>query len=78
MPGRVAAPTLVVSVVDQVQATVLSVDPEKRRIGLSLDTKKLKDDSTKPEEVNLADYSKPKQSLGTLGDLLKESMKKQK
>ncbi len=75
---RISHPQEVVHVGDQVQATVLSVDVEKRRIGLSLDTKRQTDGNAKPDEVNLADYTKPKQSFGTLGDLLKESMKKQK
>lgn len=74
---RITHPQEVVSVGDQVQATVLSVDMDKHRIGLSLDTKRQTDASAKPE-VNVADYAKPKQSFGTLGDLLKESMKKQK
>lgn len=74
---RISHPQEVLNVGDRVQAKVLSVDPDKRRIGLSLDTKPTNDQATKPE-VNLADYGKPKQSFGTLGDLLKESMKKQK
>ncbi|MEN8180045.1 MAG: 30S ribosomal protein S1 [Pseudomonadota bacterium] len=74
---RISHPQEVVSVGDQVQATVLSVDMDKHRIGLSLDTKHQTDESAKPE-VSVADYAKPKQSFGTLGDLLKESMKNQK
>jgi len=60
-----------------VQARVLSVDMEKHRIGLSLDKKYEGEESVKPE-TKVADYAEPKQSFGTLGDLLKESMKKQK
>jgi small subunit ribosomal protein S1 len=74
---RITHPQEVVSVGDQVQARVLSVDLDKHRIGLSLDTKRQTDEVAKPE-VNLAEYAKPKQGFGTLGDLLKESMKKQK
>ena len=59
------------------QARVLSVDMEKHRIGLSLDKKHEGEESARPE-VNVADYVKPKWSPGTLGDLLKESRKKQK
>jgi hypothetical protein len=60
-----------------VQARVLSVDIEKHRIGLSLDIKYEGEESTGPE-VNVADYVKPEWSPGTLGDLLKDSRKKQK
>lgn len=74
---RIRHPQDVVSVGDQVQARVLSVDMEKHRIGLSLDKKKEAEEDTRPE-VNVADYSEPKQGFGTLGDVLRESMKKQK
>jgi len=74
---RISHPQDVVSVGDQVQARVLSVDMEKHRIGLSLDKKYEGEESVKPE-TKVADYAEPKQSFGTLGDLLKESMKKQK
>jgi len=73
---RVSHPQEVVSVGDRVQARVLSVDLEKHRIGLSLDKKYEAEESARPE-VNVADYTKPEQSFGTLGDLLKESLKKQ-
>ncbi len=75
---RITHPQEVVSVGDQVQATVLSVDMDKHRIGLSLDTKRQTTDESAKPEVNLADYTKPKQGFGTLGDLFKESMNKQK
>ena len=74
---RVSHPQEVLSVGDQVQARVLSVDTEKHRIGLSLDKKYEAEESARPA-INVADYAKPDQSFGTLGDLLKESMKKQK
>ena len=74
---RINHPQEVVSVGDQVQARVLSVDMEKHRIGLSLDKKHEGEESAR-SEVNVADYVKPKWSPGTLGDLLKESRKKQK
>ena len=74
---RINHPQEVVSVGDQVQARVLSVDMEKHRIGLSLDIKHKGEESARPE-VNEADYVKPKWSPGTFGDLLKESRKKQK
>jgi small subunit ribosomal protein S1 len=74
---RITHPQEVLNVGDRVEATVLSVDPDKRRISLSLASQGEAVESPK-QEVNLADYAKPKQSFGTLGDLLKESMKKGK
>lgn len=73
---RVNQPQDVVSVGDLVQATVLSIDMEKKRIGLSLDTERHESAGAAPSLV--ADYGKPKHSFGTLGDLLKESMDKKK
>jgi len=73
---RISHPQEVVSVGDQVQATVLSVDMEKHRIGLSLDMERKSEEGAGPDIT--AEYKQPKQSLGTLGDLLRESMKKQK
>ncbi|MEN8168246.1 MAG: 30S ribosomal protein S1 [Pseudomonadota bacterium] len=73
---RINHPQEVVSVGDKVEATVLSVDMEKQRIGLSLNSERRNEESVKPNLVE--DYAKPKQGFGTLGDLLKESMKKQK
>jgi small subunit ribosomal protein S1 len=74
---RISHPQEVVSVGDQVQARVLSVDMEKHRIGLSLNRIHEGEESARPA-VNVADYVKPKYSPGTLGDLLNESRKKQK
>ena len=74
---RINHPQEVVSVGDQVQARVLSVDMEKHRIGLSLVKKHDGEENARPE-VNEADYVKPKWSPGTLGDLLKDSRIKQK
>ncbi len=73
---RINHPQEVVSVGDQVKATVLSVDMEKQRIGLSLNSERQQEESVNPNLIE--DYTKPKQGFGTLGDLLKESMKKQK
>lgn len=67
---RIQHPQEVVKVGEAVQATVLGVDKEKRRISLSLDSKKQHLDFPKPEDV--ADYTKPKPGFSTLGDLLKE------
>lgn len=79
---RIGHPQEVLRLGDRVTAKVLSVDSEKHRIGLSLDTKAPQsgsaEQSDKPE-VSVADYkSQAKPSFGTLGDLLKESMKRQK
>lgn len=71
---RIQHPQEVVKVGETLQATVLGVDKEKRRISLSLDSKKQHLDLPKPEEV--ANYTKPKPGFGTLGDLLKEQLSK--
>jgi small subunit ribosomal protein S1 len=76
---RISHPQEVLNLGDRVQVKVLSVDPEKRRIGLSLKTEQAgqvteEADNTPPVEA----YAKPKQGFGTLGDILKESLKKQK
>ncbi len=73
---RIKHPQEVISVGDQVLATVLSVDLEKHRIGLSLDTERKGEESASPDVM--AKYTQPKQGFGTLGDLLRESMNKQK
>ena len=75
---RVNHPQEVLSEGQQVQATVLSVDPEKKRIGLSLKQQDGETAEVPAERRTAADYAKPKQGFGTLGDLLKESMAKQK
>jgi small subunit ribosomal protein S1 len=76
---RIGHPQEVLRVGEQVQVKVLGVDAEKRRIGLSL---KLEEPGQTPQESEstppVEAYAKPKQGFGTLGDLLKESMKKQK
>jgi small subunit ribosomal protein S1 len=73
---RVSHPHEVVNSGDSVEATVLSVDTEKRRIGLSLDT--TRHPGTEAAAEALTEYRSPPQSPGTLGDLLRESMDKQK
>jgi small subunit ribosomal protein S1 len=76
---RISHPQEVLKVGDRVQVKVLSIDPEKRRIGLSL---KIEEPGQTPEAADTTPpveaYAKPKQGFGTLGDLLKESIKKQK
>lgn len=62
---RIHHPKEVVSVGQQVEATVVSIDHERRRLGLSMATSK----DASPEEVAQAAPRAP-QKLGTLGDLL--------
>jgi len=73
---RVSHPQEVVTSGQGVEATILAVDPEKRRISLSLDASKKAAEA--PEGKSYADYEKPREGFGTLGDLLRESMQKQK
>lgn len=74
---RVNHPQEVLNLGDEVQATVLSVDTEQKRIGLSLDTEGKAEEAQQAQAVK--DYGKPgKQNFGTLGDLLRESMEKKK
>lgn len=73
---RINNPQEVVSVGDQVQVTVLNIDMEKHRIGLSLDTER-KGEANISQDVK-SDYKQSKQSFGTLGDLFRDSMKRQK
>lgn len=55
---RVTHPQEVLTAGDAVEATVVSVDTEKRRIGLSLDTKRLAETPAEPVRT-AADYSRP-------------------
>jgi small subunit ribosomal protein S1 len=74
---RVSHPHEVVNIGDEIQAVVLSVDPAKRRIALSMETDQQPEIPT--EEIRA--YTAPEQpdgKVGTLGKLLQESMKKQK
>jgi len=73
---RITHPQEVVTVGDQVHATVLGVDMDKRRISLSLNSERKSEAMASPE-ISAAS-TQPKQSFGTLGDLLKASMQKQK
>ncbi|MCP4286229.1 MAG: 30S ribosomal protein S1 [Gammaproteobacteria bacterium] len=73
---RINHPQEIVSVGEQVNAKVLSVDIEKHRISLSLDKKSSSEEGDSQEIM--AKLKQPKQSFGTFGDLLKESMNKKK
>jgi small subunit ribosomal protein S1 len=67
---RVTHPNEVLNAGDAVEATVLSVDPEKRRIALSMDATR---QGTAEPGPRPADYAKPSQGMGTLGDLLRQA-----
>ena len=71
---RVRHPQEVVSVGDKVEATVISVDADRHRVSLSLDPAQRNADRT-PADLTTK-YSDPRASFGTLGDLLKERLKK--
>ncbi len=73
---RVSHPREVLNEGDSVEATVLSVDPEQKRISLTLSAEKAAEAAEPTPRA--ADYGKPKQGFGTLGDLLKESMEKKR
>jgi small subunit ribosomal protein S1 len=68
---RVTHPNEILTAGDEVEATVLSVDLEKRRIALSLDRAR---QGTAEPSPQAADYAKPSQGMGTLGDLLRQTM----
>lgn len=68
---RIKHPNEVLNIGDAVEVTVLSVDHEKRRIALSLDPARKTPGEAGPQP---ADYAKPSQGMGTLGDLLRQSM----
>jgi len=68
---RVTHPNEVINAGDEVEATVLGVDLDKRRISLSLDPNRLAAAEPGPKA---ADYAKPSEGMGTLGDLLRQSL----
>ena len=68
---RVNHPNEVVNAGDEVEATVLSVDLDKRRIALTLDASR---QATLEAAPKVADYAKPTEGMGTLGDLLRQSL----
>jgi small subunit ribosomal protein S1 len=71
---RVSHPQEVLSPGQQVDVTVLGVDPEKRRISLSLDETKAV--ASTPDASAYAPPVKPESALGTFGALLKERLEK--
>lgn len=72
---RITHPNEVLSAGDEVETTVLSVDLDKRRIALSLDPARQGAAEPGPRA---ADYAKPSQGMGTLGDLLRQRMNESK
>jgi len=77
---RIGHPREVLNAGDQVEATVLSLEKDKRRIGLSLDAGRMVQMEERGGEGVRTDFARdnqaPEQSLGTFGELLKESMAK--
>ena len=74
---RVTHPHEVVNPGDQVEATVLSIDVAKRRIGLSLDTARQVD----PVELEAhapAAHRESEETIGSLGERLREALSKAK
>jgi small subunit ribosomal protein S1 len=77
---RIAHPRQIVSVGDEVEVTVVEIDPDKRRIGLSMveSAKRAKDTAEAEERRETeAHLAKPdaRQTLGTFADLLAKSRK---
>jgi len=78
---RIAHPRQVVSIDDPIEVTIVEVDPEKRRIGLSMvESARRAKESTELEERHDTEalLAKPGegQSLGTLGELLSRTRPK--
>ena len=72
---RVRHPGELLNPGDRVEARVLAVDLPRRRISLSLKTAAPADDGPAAAE-DLSRYKAPATGFGTLGDLLRESLKK--
>jgi small subunit ribosomal protein S1 len=72
---RISHPRQVVAIGDEVEMTVVSLDPEKRRIGLSMvgSARRARDASDLAESREAADLlarSNDAKSFGTLGELM--------
>lgn len=72
---RISHPRELVNIGDEVEATVLSVDTERHRIGLSLAATQ-QADTDRIDTTEYADPAPPKDSPGSFGDLLQEALKK--
>ncbi|EXJ17089.1 30S ribosomal protein S1 [Imhoffiella purpurea] len=77
---RINHPSEVVNPGDEVMATVLGVDLERHRISLSLDENRQVDEisETPAPAARKGKEPAPEKSLGSFGELLKESMQKQR
>jgi small subunit ribosomal protein S1 len=73
--GERVSPHLAVAVGQEVEVTVLNVDRAARRIALSIRAA-LQADLEAEERANIAEHAPREQSLGTLGDLLKDRLKR--
>jgi small subunit ribosomal protein S1 len=78
---RVSHPRQVVSIGDTVDVTVVGLDPEKRRIGLSMverarEARETTEAEEKRDTERVLARSSEQASLGTLGDLLAKSRKR--
>jgi small subunit ribosomal protein S1 len=78
---RVGHPKQVVSIGDQVEVTIVAVEPDKKRIGLSMveaarAAKEAGEATERREQAEHMTSSATPRSLGTLGDLLARSQKK--
>ena len=78
---RINHPSEVVNPGDEVEATVLGVDLERRRISLTLDEKRQRTEDI-PDAAAFAPRKTPEptaeKTLGSFGELLKESMKQKR
>ncbi|MFT4569331.1 MAG: small subunit ribosomal protein S1 [Hyphomicrobiaceae bacterium] len=72
---RVSSPRKVVTEGEEVRISVLSVDPEKRRISLSIDAAG-RAERAADERAAIDEFSPSKQGFGTFGDLLANSLTK--
>jgi small subunit ribosomal protein S1 len=77
---RVNHPSEVLKVGDRVEASVLGVDMERRRISLTLDQGKGGEAPAEPDEPAAAKPGAPEgqPALGSFGALLKESLDKRR
>jgi small subunit ribosomal protein S1 len=71
---RVNHPREVVSVGQEVEATVLSIEPVRRRLSLSMAASS--EEAEAPADTPAATFNQPSGSLGTFGDLLAKATKK--
>jgi len=84
LQGRVSHPKNVVKIGDEVEVTIVALEPEKRRISLSMveGARRAREDaeaaSHREERAAIAEKTSEGKSLGTLADLLAASTKKRR